>query len=145
MTTKLTLLFLLAVPLFAVSPPVEKPGDGPTIYLATQSATATTIEATVKPDASFANGWMASYIDGWTIHEFHRRADGLEDDGDQVALDKIWGEVKAQAADLEAQWATLTAEQKIAQVGTPFWKRNVGLPRRLSRGQKKQFVEALSK
>lgn len=48
MTTKLTLLALCAVSAFAVSPPVEKPGDAPTIVTETRLSTGMFTTAATK-------------------------------------------------------------------------------------------------
>lgn len=42
----------------------------------------------------YSDGWHDAFLDGWTVNEFHRRADDLDDDTDQDALNGIWADLK---------------------------------------------------
>ncbi len=86
---------------------------------------------------------MASWLDGHTINEFHRRANELENDDDESALEKIWVDICKEAEQSEAQWNALSEEDKANYPISQFWKRNVGLPRRLSARQKTTLTASL--
>ncbi len=89
------------------------------------------------------NGWIACGIDSHAITEFHRRAGELGDNDDDSSLEKIWLDICEEAKKTEYAWDALSEEEKANYPMSPFWKRNCGLPRRLSFRQKKTLTQSL--
>lgn len=94
---------------------------------------------------SFNAGWVAYAIDSHAVDNYHRRAAALPDDGDANALAEIWREEVARAEKAQADWDALTPQQQHDYPCEPFWKKGRGEPRRLSRSQQSNLIEALRK
>ena len=89
----------------------------------------------------FKDGWLLYHIDSVAVQMFHEQADQLENDSDPIALDNEWKKCVDHADKFIADWDDFTLLEKYRYPTTPFWKSNKGMPRRISKKQKEQFLE----
>jgi hypothetical protein len=90
----------------------------------------------------FSRGWIEYAADAYAIESYHDCADQLTDDEDADALAACWDKSRTDAAGLMASWDAASLRHKLT-TPVPFWRQDIGEPRRLSRGQKTKLTTAL--
>lgn len=91
----------------------------------------------------YNKGWMSCCLDSIVIKQYHTEADKLENDDDPIALAKCWYDATNHIQKAETVWNNMSVFDKYRLDYTPFWKKNIGQPRRISKSQKKKFVETI--
>lgn len=102
-------------------------------------------EAARQYKIGLSDGWNAYGIDSWAVRQFHEEVKLLPagKDEDPATVEAVWQSCVDEAKLTEAAWAKLTPQQKYDYKVDPFWKRNAGPPRYISKGQHEAFTRAL--